>query len=141
MKDGIFRTMRHKSQAIVFWKFNGDRFRSTVGFLFAYLFVAYLITGIERNSFHHAATDIQAWCVDEGVPHTPDPDPLSNHQHGAMCCLSTAGVHALAIFAVLPHLLDPRVAYLSQRQILNLGQPSGFPTSAYGQSRAPPSLG
>ena len=133
--------MSHKSQTIVFRKFNGHRLRSTVAVLFAYLFVAYLITGIERTSNLHLSTDHQVWCFEDGLPHTPGPDPQSNHQHDAMCCLSTGGVHALAIFAVLPHQLDPRVAYLSQSQILNYGQVSGFPASAYGQSRAPPSLG
>jgi len=136
--------MSPESQAIVFLKFNGikgHRFRSMVAVLVAYFFVAYSITGIERVAFHHASLDFQAWCAEGGAPQIPEHGPISDHQHDAMCCLSAGGNHSLVVLAPLLNLFDPRIAFLDQRQILDVGQEPGFPASAYGRSRAPPSLG
>jgi hypothetical protein len=136
--------MSPASQAIVFWEFNGfksHRLRSMVGVLFAYFFVAYSITAIERVAVHHASLDFQAWCVEDGALQIPEHVPISDHQHDAMCCLSAGGNHSPVVLATRLNLFDPRIAFLDQRQILDVGQEPGFPASAYGRSRAPPSLG
>ena len=129
---------------VTIWKRIGrvsSHIHSILTVLLAYLFIAYAIIGVERTSQHFASLDLKALCSDEAGQHTPDRTPLSGHQHDAMCCLSGEDNTSLAILAAVPSLCAFGSISFLVTPSLDVGQPAGFPPSAYAQSRAPPSLG
>jgi hypothetical protein len=107
----------------------------------AYFFIAYAITGGERASQPPISLGLQVLCLEEAGQHNPDHTPISGHQHYSMCCLSGEGNNSLAILATVPCLHAFGLISLSQSQVFDIGQPAGFPSSAYARSRAPPFWG